>query len=65
MASTDVAPIDVEKTPNTFDDAHEEDAVRKVTEMTGPSKDAQNGVRNVEAVTLTWTKSSLAFAFVW
>lgn len=43
----------------------EDDAVRKVEEATTPSKDAQEGVRNVEAVTLTWTKTSLALAFLW
>lgn len=43
----------------------EDDAVRKVEEATTPSKDAQQGVQNVEAVTLTWTKTSLALAFAW
>lgn len=43
----------------------EDDAVRKVEEATTPSKDAQSGVKSVEAVTLTWTKTSLVLAFVW
>lgn len=43
----------------------EDDAVRKVEEATTPDHSAQKGVRNVEAVTLTWTKTSLACAFVW
>lgn len=46
-------------------DIDEEDAVRKVEEATTPSHSAQKGVRNVEAVTLSWTKTSLACAFVW
>lgn len=45
--------------------ADDEDAVRKVEEATTPSKDAQQGVRSVEAVTLTWTKTSLVLAFIW
>ncbi|CAO2652177.1 Nn.00g004600.m01.CDS01 [Neocucurbitaria sp. VM-36] len=44
-------------------DIDEEDAVRKVEEATTPSQSAQKGVRNVEAVTLSWTKTSLACAF--
>ena len=47
------------------DDAGEIDAVRKVEEATTPSMAAQQGVQSVEAVTLTWTKSSLILAFVW
>ncbi|ETN46741.1 uncharacterized protein HMPREF1541_00930 [Cyphellophora europaea CBS 101466] len=46
------------------DDAGEIDAVRKVEEATTPSMAAQQGVQSVEAVTLTWTKSSLILAFV-
>jgi len=30
-----------------------------------PSEDAQNGVKKVEAVTLTWTKKELYFAYFW
>lgn len=48
--------------PQTIED---DDAVRKVEEATTPSKDAQSGVMSVEAVTLTWTKTSLVLAFVW
>jgi hypothetical protein len=43
----------------------EEDAIRKVEEANMPSQSAQEGVREVEAVTLAWTKTSLACAFVW
>jgi hypothetical protein len=46
-------------------DVDEEDAVRKVEAATTPDHNAQKGVRNVEAVTLAWTKTSLACAFVW
>lgn len=53
------------KIPNTFDGIDEDDAVLKVEAATTPNANAQQGVRNVEAVTLTWTKSSLAAAFIW
>jgi hypothetical protein len=43
----------------------EEDAIRKVEEANLPSASAQEGVREVEAVTLAWTKTSLACAFLW
>ena len=46
-------------------DIDEDDAVRKVEEANTPSKDAQDGVRELEAVTLTWTKTSLVAAFIW
>jgi hypothetical protein len=46
-------------------DLDEEEAVRKVEAANTPDLNAQSGVRNVEAVTLTWTKTSLACAFVW
>ncbi|CAN9192037.1 unnamed protein product [Alternaria alternata] len=42
----------------------EEDAIRKVEEANMPSHSAQEGVREVEAVTLAWTKTSLACAFI-
>jgi hypothetical protein len=58
------AALDPEKTVNTFN-VDEEDAVRKVEEATTPSTTAQKGIRNVEAVTLTWTKTSLTCAFIW
>jgi hypothetical protein len=52
--------------PETMDMADTEslNAVRKVEEATSPSKDAQHGVQNVEAVTLSWSKTSLKLAFV-
>jgi len=53
------------KIPNTFDGIDEEDAVLKVEAATTPNANAQQGVRNVEAVTLTWTKGSLVAAFIW
>ena len=43
----------------------EEDAIRKVDEANMSSRSAQEGVREVEAVTLAWTKTSLACAFLW
>jgi hypothetical protein len=46
-------------------DIGEEEAIRKVEAANTPDHAAQSGVRNVEAVTLTWTKTSLACAFVW
>jgi hypothetical protein len=46
-------------------DIGEDEAIRKVEAANTPDQAAQNGVRNVEAVTLTWTKTSLACAFVW
>ncbi|KAI4675367.1 uncharacterized protein J4E84_010109 [Alternaria hordeiaustralica] len=45
-------------------DIDEEDAIRKVEEANMPSVSAQEGVREVEAVTLAWTKTSLACAFL-
>lgn len=30
-----------------------------------PSKDVQAGIKKVEAVTLTWTKKELYFAYFW
>jgi hypothetical protein len=46
-------------------DFDEEDAIRKVEEVHMPSQSAQEGVREVQAVTLSWTKTSLACAFLW
>ena len=30
-----------------------------------PAEDVQEGVKKIEAVTLTWTKSELIFAYAW
>ena len=46
-------------------DVGEEEAIRKVEAANTPDLNAQSGVRKVEAVTLAWTKTSLACAFVW
>lgn len=46
-------------------DVGEEEAIRKVEAANTPDHAAQSGVRNVEAVTLTWTKTSLTCAFIW
>jgi hypothetical protein len=46
-------------------DIGEEEAIHKVEAANTPNQAAQSGVRNVEAVTLTWTKTSLVCAFVW
>lgn len=46
-------------------DVDEDEAIRKVNEATTPSKDVQQGIRNVEAVTLAWTRTSLICAFAW
>lgn len=32
--------------------------------LPAPAEEAQQGIRDVEAVTLTWTKTSLAMAFI-
>ena len=61
---TTKSPQDSGKQFNTLD-TEEDDAIRKVEAATTPDLLAQNGVRNVEAVTLSWTKTSLACAFVW
>jgi hypothetical protein len=62
---TDTA-IDIEtKREMSNMDMGEDEAINKVEAATSPDQNAQNGVRNVEAVTLTWTKKSLASAFVW
>lgn len=46
-------------------DIDEDEAIRKVEAATTVDPTAQQGVKNVEAITLTWTKTSLACAFVW
>jgi hypothetical protein len=46
-------------------DISEEEAIHKVEAANTPDQAAQSGVRNAEAVTLTWTTTSLACAFVW
>ena len=46
-------------------DVDEEDAIRKVEAATTVDPNAQQGVKNAEAITLTWTKTSLACAFAW
>ncbi|KAF3041919.1 hypothetical protein E8E12_007317 [Didymella heteroderae] len=47
---------------STFD-VDEDEAIRKVEAATTVDPTAQQGIKNVEAVTLTWTKTSLACAF--
>lgn len=49
---------------STFD-VDEDEAIRKVEAATTVDPNAQQGIKNVEAVTLTWTKTSLACAFAW
>lgn len=49
---------------STFD-VDEDEAIRKVEAATAVDLNAQQGIQNVEAVTLTWTKTSLACAFAW
>ena len=46
-------------------DVDEDDAIRKVEAATTVDPNAQKGVKNAEAITLTWTKTSLACAFAW
>ncbi len=49
---------------STFD-VDEDEAIRKVEAATTVDPNAQHGIMDVEAVTLTWTKTSLACAFAW
>lgn len=49
---------------STFD-VDEDEAIRKVEAATTIDPNAQQGIKDVEAVTLTWTKTSLACAFAW
>ena len=46
-------------------DVDEDDAIRKVEAATTVDPNAQQGVKNAEAITLTWTTTSLACAFAW
>ena len=46
-------------------DVDEDEAIRKVEAATTVDLNAQQGIQNVEAITLTWTKTSLACAFAW
>ena len=46
-------------------DVDDDEAIRKVEAATTVDPNAQQGVKNVEAITLTWTKTSLACAFAW
>lgn len=46
-------------------DIGEDEAIRKVEAANRPDLNAQSGVQKVEAVTLAWTRTSLACAFVW
>jgi hypothetical protein len=46
-------------------DIGEDEAIRKAEAANTPDLNAQSGVQKVEAVTLAWTKTSLACAFVW
>ena len=71
-AATDAAPEPVVIQELTKDENG--DAVETQNGATGPngeplevvpSEDAQRGVRDVEAVPLTWSKKTLAAVFVW
>ena len=46
-------------------DVDDDEAIRKVEAATTVDPNAQQGVKNIEAITLTWTKTSLACAFAW
>jgi hypothetical protein len=46
-------------------DIDDDEAIQKVEAATTVDPNAQQGVKNVEAITLTWTKTSLACAFAW
>lgn len=46
-------------------DVDEDEAIRKVEAATTVDPNAQHGIKDVEAVTLIWTKTSLACAFAW
>jgi hypothetical protein len=46
-------------------DMGNDETINKLEAATSPDQNAQNGVRNVEAITLAWTKKSLTSAFIW
>lgn len=50
-------------TPNDAEIAATDNANDK-PELERPTEDAQRGVQNVEAVTLTWSKRSLVLVFI-
>jgi len=71
MASLEVAQAppaandEIEKQPAGAASVAESYDVEGFAEKPAPVEEAQEGVRNVEAITLTWTKQSLALAFIW
>lgn len=58
-SKVDAIALDVTETPGRSD--HEADIDKSTYE---PTAEAQQGVRDVEAVTLTWTRESLITAFL-
>ena len=42
-----------------------EEAIELAANQTKPNESAQHGVVQAEAITLTWTKKFLAFAYFW
>lgn len=63
VTSVAVNPVEVnEKNPATDDTTADNSNGEKQSEL--PSEDLQRGVRNVEAVTLTWSKTTLVAVFL-
>ena len=71
MASLEVAQAppaandEIEKQPAGTASVAESYDAEGFAEKPAPLEEAQEGVRSVEAITLTWTKQSLALAFIW
>lgn len=60
-----VADDQIEKQPAGTASVAENYDAEGFPEKPAPVEEAQEGVRGVEAITLTWTKKSLAAAFLW
>jgi hypothetical protein len=56
--------IDLQQIGDTKEPSVEEQAVLDAVLASKPAEDAQHGVKNVEAVTLSWTKPSLVIVYV-
>ena len=69
-ATTSEAAADVVAMSATVQDGKDATVAEPVPELTDkpaaqlPAEDGQRGVQNVEAVTLTWSKTALAMIFI-
>ena len=59
------AADEIKAQPSVVASAAGSDADYMPEKMPSSADEAQEGVREVEAVTLTWTKASLVTAFIW